>query len=818
MNDLRVGLRLLWKDKAYALTAGLTLAICIGANTAVFSVVENVLLKPLPIPDADRVLIVSNSYPGAGAPDTGASAGPDYLDRLKGVTAFEEQTIVDFENQTIDEKGAPARVQVMLATPSFFRMVRVPPVAGRAFTDAEGEQGGDREVILSYGLWQSQFGGAADALGRDIRLDGEPYRIVGVMPRGFHFVSDDVALWRPLALTDQQKSDDARHSNSFTNFGRLKPGATLEQAQAQVDAINAANLQRFPQFKTILENAGFTTIVHRYQDYLVRDVKPMLYLMWAGALFVLLIGLVNIANLVLVRSRSRLKELATRIALGAGRGRIARQLVIESVLLTGIAAAVGLAVGYGVLQVLGALNIQELPRGSEIGFDLATVAYAAAIAGGLGFVLGLVPVAAVLPANLNGLLREEGRGSSAGRGARWLRRGLVVAQVAIAFVLLIGAGLLFASFERVLQVDPGFDATGVLTAAVAPPATSYKDDAALKAFDDESLARLRAIPGVEAAGFTTMIPFGDNHNASAIIPEGYEARPGESLIAPSSVIVSPGYFETMRVQLVKGRFFDEHDVDGAPRVIIVDDRLARAFWPNADPIGRRLFQPDSIEDFLNHRDDMPYYTVVGVVKEMKLSSLTSGDRAVGAYFFSSGQSVPRGITYAIRTSASAGALTPQVRAAIRSLNPDLPVFATQTMSALTEKSLVSRRSPMLLAIAFGAVALFLSAIGIYGVLAYLVTERRKEIGIRLALGSTTRSIFELVLSEGLVLIGVGLLVGAAGVVALRQALESQLFGVTAADPTVIALVAAALAIVAVAACAIPARRATRIDPVIALAE
>ncbi len=818
MNDLRVGLRLLLKDKAYTLTAGLTLAICIGANAAVFSVVENVLLKPLPVPESDWVLIMSNSYPGAGAPDTGGAAAPDYVDRLAGVPALAEQALVNLRNQSIDQGGVPTRVRVMNVTPSFFRVARVQPVAGRTFTEEEGAVGNDHEVVLGYGLWQAQFGGDPQAVGRDLRIDGQPYTVVGVMPPTFELVNDDIALWKPLALTDQEKSDDTRHSNNFVNIGRLAPGATIEQAQAQVNAVNAHNLARFPQFKTILENAGFETIAHGLQDYEVRDVKPTLYLMWGGALFVLLIGLVNIANLVLVRSRSRLKELATRIALGAGRARIARQLIVESVLLTAIAAAVGLAIGYAVLQGLGALSIDALPRGSQIAFDVATVAYSLGVAGVLGVVLGLVPVAAVLPANLNVLLREEGRGSSGGRGARTLRRGLVVAQVAIAFVLLIGAGLLFASFQRVLKVDPGFDAHGVLTAAVVPPASRYADDASLQSFDDAAIARIRALPGVQTAGFTTTIPFGDNRSASAIVPEGYKMQPGESLIAPDSVVVSPGYFETMRVQLVSGRFFDDHDIDGGQRVIMVDDRLARKFWPNENPLGKRLYQPDNIKDFLAITDKTPFYLVVGVVKEMKLSSLTLGDKAVGAYFWPAAQVHPRGITFAIRAAGDPGSLAASVRSTIQGVDPDLPVFAVQTMAALTNKSLVSRRSPMLLAVAFGAVALFLSAIGIYGVLAYLVTERRKEIGIRLALGSTTRAIFELVLREGLALIGIGLLIGAAGVVAIRRSLESQLFGVTAADPTVIVLVAVVLALVAVAACAIPASRATRIDPVIALAE
>ncbi len=818
MNDLRVGRRLLWKDKAYTLTAGLTLAICIGANAAMFSVVENVLLKPLPVPDSDRVLLMSNSYPKAGAPDIGGAAGPDYLDRLRDVTAFQSQALASFGNQSVDQDGVPTRVRVMNVTPSFFRVAEVHPSVGRGFTDDEAQIGHDHEVVLSDGFWRSRFDGDPKAIGQDLRLDGQPYTVVGVMPRSFRFVDEDITLWKPLALTDEQKSDNSRHSNNFINLGRLKPGATLEQAQAQVNALNAANLDRFPQFRTILTNAGFETIVHGYQDYLVRDVKPMLYLMWGGALFVLLIGGVNIANLVLVRSRSRLKELATRLALGAGRGRIARQLVTESVLLTVVAAVVGLAIGYAVLQGLAVLNIQELPRGSDIHFDVATTLYALAVAGVIGVVLGLVPVAAVLPANLNVLLRDEGRGGTAGRGARLLRRSLVVAQVAVAFVLLIGAGLLLASFERVLAVDPGFDAAGVMTTSVTLPRTRYADDGALRTFMHESLARIRALPGVESAGLTTAIPFGDNHSASAIMAEGYEMQPGESLIAPSSVIVSPGYFETMKVQLARGRFFDEHDTEGAGRVVIVDDRLARKFWPNRDAIGGRLYQPDDINGALGITDKTEFYTVVGVVKEMKLVSLTQGDQSVGSYFMASDQNVPRGLTFAVRTTGDPARLTSAIRTAIQSIDSNLPVFATQTMAALTEKSLVSERSPMLLAVSFGAVALFLSAIGIYGVLAYLVTERRKEIGIRLALGGTTRSIFELVLREGLLLIMAGLVIGATGVAALKTSLESQLFGVTAADPAVIAMVAGVLAVVAVAACVVPARRATRIDPVVALAE
>jgi putative ABC transport system permease protein len=817
-SDLRVALRLLWKDKAFTVTAALTLAVCIGANTALFSVVHNVLLRPLPVPESDRIVMMANAYPGAGA-EVGISSGvPDYYDRLRETTVYEEQALYNNRNQSVDQNGSPVRVRVTRATPSFFRLLRVAPFAGRAFTEQEGEPGNEKKAVLSYALWQSQFGGDRAALGRDIRIDGQPYAIVGVMPRGFYFVDPDVMLWTPLAFTAQQKSDDQRHSNNFQNIARLKPGATVEQARQQIDALNTANLERFPQYKELLINARFHTTVDRLQDTLVRDVKATLYLMWGGALFVLLIGCVNVANLVLVRSRARLKELATRLALGAGRMRVGRQLVTESVLLTLAASAFGLVVGYAALQLLGTLNIQELPRGGEIRLDAVVVAYTLAVAAGIGIVLGLIPVAAILPANLTTVLREEGRSGTSGRGARGLRRTLVVAQVAFAFVLLIGAGLLFASFRHVLAVHPGFNADGVLTASVSLPASRYNDDAKRNGFTDEALRRLRALPGVSVAGATDQIPFGTNHSDSVILAEGYQMKPGESVISPAAIDVTPGYFEAMGVALARGRFFDERDGATGPKTIIVDETLARRFWPNQNPIGRRMFRPTDINNVLAVTDKTVFVTVVGVIRDVKLASLTEGARSVGAYYYPMAQDTSTALTFAVKTAGDPLALAGSVRGAMSQIDRELPVFDTRTMDARLERSLVSRRSPVLLSLSFGAIALFLSAIGIYGVLAYLVTQRRKEIGIRIALGGSASSIFELVLREGLLLVAGGFVIGALGAVALRKSLESQLFGVSPFDPIVLLAVSALLAAVAIAACAVPARRATLIDPIVALAE
>jgi predicted permease len=817
-QDLLLGLRHLMKDRAFSLTAGLTLALCFGANAALFSVVHNVMLKPLAVPESDRILLMANSYPKAGAGDIGQSSAPAYFDRLRDMHVYSEQAMLDSRDQTIDQGGTPALLHVGKVTPSFFRLAGVPPRLGRIFLDSEGEIGGEKKAILSDGQWRSQFGGDPGVIGRDIRIDGEPYTIVGVMPRGFRLLLDDVVVYTPLAFTAEDKSDDRRHSNNWYHLGRLKPGATLEQAQAQVDAINAANLDRFPQYKELLINAGYHTVVRRLQDYQVRHVKGILYLLWAGALFVLLIGCVNVANLVLVRSRARLREMATRLALGAGRLRVARQLMTETVTLSLLSAGGGLLLGEGALRLLRLLDIEDLPRADEVGLDGAVVLYTLAIALAMGALLGLIPVLGALPANLALVLREEGRAGTGGRGARALRRSLVVSQVAFAYVLLIGAGLLLASFRRVLSVDPGFHAEGVVTASIQLPRTRYGKDDAVRQFTDESLRRLRALPGISAAGATDTIPFGGNHSDSVIIAEGHQMEPGESVISPQQVTVTPGYFETMGARLISGRFFTDADADKAPMVAIVDQKLARRFWPGKDPLGKRMYLPTDINNLLAVNEKTVFISVVGVIADMKLEDLTERDGEVGTYFFPQAQSPSHGLTFALRTPGDPEAIAGGVRAAIAGLDRELPVFDVHGMPQRTEHALAGRRTPMLLAIGFGALAVCLSAIGIYGVLAYLVSQRTREIAIRIALGSSGRAVFALVLREGVILLACGFLFGAFGLFAVRGALESQLYGVRAGDPLVLAGVGALLAAVALVACTLPARRATRIDPILALSD
>ncbi len=818
-RDLRLGWRLLLRDRAFSATVVLTLALCFGANTALFAVVYNVLLRPLPVPEPDRVLLMSNLYPKAGVADSSNSGVPDYYDRLRAVSALQEQALVNHSSVAVGQEGLPTRVRVANVTPSFFRVMPIRPERGRIFTEPEGEVGNEKKVLLSQALWRSVFGADPEAIGRELRLDGQPYTVVGVMPRTIEPLDPGTLAWRPLAFTPEERADDRRHSNNYWHLGRLRPGATLEQAQSQVDTLNAANLERFPQFREILQNAGFHTRVVRLEDHLVRHVKPTLHLLWGGAVFILLIGGVNVANLALVRTRVRLKELVTRLALGGGRTQVARQLVVESLVLTLVAALLGLVLAAVSLRTLGALDLEDLPYGSGIGIDGVVVLFVVLLSSAIGVAMGLVPLARVLSANLTLVLREEGRATSGSRGARALRRSLVVAQVAFTFVLLAGAGLLLATFRYVLGVDPGFVSERVLTASVSLPSARYSDDDARRAFTDEALRRVRALPGVVSAGATDTIPFGDQHSDSVILAEGYPMKPGESLISPNAVDVTPGYFEAMGVRLVRGRFLEDSDGARSLRVVVVDEKLAGRFWPGEDPVGRRLYRPgDVTKDLLAIDEKTVFFTVVGVVRDVRLSDLTEGERSVGTYFFPMAQDTSRLVTFAIKTVSRPESLAGPLRAAVASLDPELPVFDTRTMDERAEGALVNRRSPALLSLAFGAVALLLSAVGIYGVLAYLVTLRSKEIAIRIAIGSSARAVFGLVFREGAALVGTGLLAGALGALALRRSVDGLLFGVRATDPVVIGAAVALLVAVALVACTLPARRATRIDPVAVLGE
>jgi predicted permease len=816
IQDVRFAVRLLWKDRGFTVTTLLTLAVCIAANSGIFAVVNAVLLRPLPVPAADRLVLMHNSYPNAGVPR--ASNGVlDYYDRVRETDVFEELALYNTRGATIGVDTGPQRMTAMLARPSLLRLLRAPLLRGRMFEEREGEPGQDHETILTYALWQQLYGGR-DVIGQDIRINGVPYRIVGVLGSAFQFSSPDVRLWMPLAFSPEERSDDRRHSNNWSMIGRLKPGRTIAQAQQQIDALNARNMERFPQFKEILTNAGFHTVVKSYQDDLVEGVRGTLFLLWAGALIVLLIGAVNITNLVMVRSSGRARELATRHALGAGLGRLTRQLLTETVLLSISGAVLGAALGSAGLRLLTTLAIDRAPRGHEIRMDLSAILFTLALATIVGILVALVPVLTMRGMNLSQAFREESRSGTSGRSSRLVRRVLVSSQVAFAFMLLIGAGLLFASFERVLAVEPGFATGNLLTARLSPPVSRYAGDAELRTFASRLLERVRALPGVTGAALADNAPFDSDFSDGVILAEGYQMAPGESLISPYSVQVTPGYFETLGVPLKEGRSFTEADTESSPPVVIVDEKLARRFWGGRSPIGRRMYQPENAENAVKPGPNTRWLTVVGVVGDVRFAGLVSADDRPGAYYFPAAQQPLRSMTLVVRSPMPPQTLTPLIRRELAAIDPELPLYAVRTMDERIDQTLLDRRTPMVLALIFAGVALFLAGIGLYGVLAYQVAQRRREIGIRMALGSSAPKIFGLIVREGVALLVAGVAVGLAGAFAIRRVMETQLYGVGAMDPTVIAAVGALLGAVALLACVVPARRAAGIDPLIALNE
>ena len=821
IQDLRFAGRLLWKDRNFSITTIATLALCLAANVAIFAVVNGVLLKPLPFDEPDRLVRMFNKYPGAGV-DTGGSNGvPDYFDRRRDMTALEEQALFRESGVTVSGSGLgeAERMDAMVVTPSFFGVLRAQPHRGQLFTEAQGELGQEKVVILSYGLWQRLFGGRDDAIGQDLRLGGEPYKIVGVMPRDFVFLNPDVELFRPAAFSAREKSDESRHSNNWQHFGRLKPGATLEQAQSQLDAINAANFERFPQWRDILKNARFGSDAVDFQAHLIGERRSTLTMLWGGAMFVLLIGCVNVANLVLVRSTSRIRELATRHAMGATFGRLARQSLTESTVLSIAGGLAGLGLGWWALRAAPFFGFDRLPSGLTLALDSQVVLFTMLLIAVVGIGVGLIPVVAMRRANMAQVIREEGRSGTQGRGPRLMRRALVTSQVAFALILLIGAGVLLASFERVLTISPGYRVDNVLTGTISMPASRYKDEAALRSEQARILDRLRALPGVEAAGTTTTLPFGGSYSDSVILAEGYQMAPGESLISPGQVSASDGYFEAMGAKLIAGRLFNADDAEGKPRVMIIDERLARRFWANGDALGKRMYFPPDINNLMAKPKEDQVFTIVGIIEPMKLRGLVDTQaQKVGTYYSAMRQGPARTLGVAIRTAVAPETLTGAVRREIAQVDPEMPFYSVRTLEERVSRSLTDRRTPMLLATGFAGVALFLAAIGIYGVLAYQVSQRRREIGIRMALGAESASIFNLVLREGGVIVGAGAVLGLAGAFFLRQTLQSQLYETGAMDPRVVGAVAAMLIVVAMIACVLPARRAAKTDPLIALSD
>ena len=813
LRDARFAFRFFLRNRSFATTAVVLLGLVLGANVAIFSVVRSVLLRPLPFPEPDRLVRLYNNYPQAGIERDGAGA-PDYFERRRETDVFTDVAVYRPIARSLAQDSQPRRVQGLEVTPSFFRLLGSEPALGRAFYNDEGLRGRHTRAILSRRLARQLFGDAAKSLGRPLFLDGVAHEVVGVMPPKAVFPHPENDVWVPLAFTDRQRR--AQHDNQWEMIARLAPGVTLAAAQERIDALNARQRLDHPSLALLLDSTGFHTQVVELHADLVRDVRQPLELLWGGAVFVLLIGCVSVANLVLVRASHRLKELATRSALGAGRSRVALQLVTESGLLALAGTLVGLALGWIGVRALGLLSLDQIPLSSEVQVDSAVVF--AALAGGfaVGMIVGILPLVLLARASTSAVLQERGWGCAAGRSGRLLRRVLVTVQVATAFALLSGAGLLLASFRAVLAVDPGFATDGVLTVSVELPAGRYPDADAQRRYSRRALASIATLPGLEAATLTDTVPLGGAYRDKVILARDRTPRPGEPLLSPNLIVVAPGFFDVLGIPLIEGRDFDRRDRDGAPLTVIIDETLARRFWPGRSALGRQMFFSSNPEDLLAPDERTRWFTVVGVVGDIRLRSLEELHERVGTYYFPYEQSPRPGLHFTLAAADDPAALIEGARSRLAEIDPELPVFGARSLEERRAAALAGRRTAMFLALLFAGVALFLAAVGLYGILAYLVSQRTREIAVRLALGGSRRQVFRLVIDEGLLVLAVGVAAGLGLVAILRQTLARHLYGVGPLQPAVLSLAAAVLVLAALAACCIPAWRATRIPPAVAL--
>ena len=808
MQDLRYAIRSLRKQPIFTLVAVLTLTLGIGANTAIFSLLYQILLRPLPYADADRLVFIWNTYPLMGLPQANVSI-PDYLDRKTQATAIEDATLFTMRSLNLAAargQGQPEQVRGLAVTPSFFSTLGRRPFLGRAFVDDEARPGADKFVVLTYSTWASHFGGDRAIVGRDIRLNGEPYQVTGVMPADVELPSNDIAMLVPFAFTPSQMSDSARGNEFSSMIARLRPGAGLDQLNAQMKTIVDRNLDRLPERRAFAVSAGFGGIAVPIREQLVGDARAPLYVLQAGVLAVLLIACANVASLLLMRATGRARELAIRITLGAGRWRLLRQLLTEGVVLSTCGAIGGLALGLAGVRGLVALGSRHVPGMAGASLNPAVLAFATLLALVTGLVFGLVPALAVIRGNTSAVLKEDTARGSAGKRTGFTRATLVIVETALALVLLVGAGLLIKSFARLQGVNPGFSPERVLTAQLSVPAVRYPDSAARRAFWTRLVERVRAIPGVTAVGLTSNVPFNGNVGSGSYSIVGYTPPQNDAQPHGRQEIVGGDYFRAMQIPLVAGRLFTDADTADSPPVVVIDEFLVKRYFAGRSPIGQQIRRGGPTS---------PAFTIVGVVGTINSIDL-GAPVAKERIYYPVAQQPNAAMALVVKTGTNEQALVSQVRSAVASIDPEQPIADVRTMGQWMARSLDGRRSPMLLLALFGAVALTLSAIGIYGVLAFGVAERSREFGIRQALGADPRAIFSLVLAQGMRTAGAGVTLGLAGSAALTRYLQSLLFGVAAHDVSVYATVTIVLLAVATAACYLPARRATLVDPAVAL--
>jgi predicted permease len=818
-NESRLIIRRARKERAFVLTVVATLAVCIGVNCAIFTVIHSVVLQPLPLPESERIVAFADQYPGSDPNFSWLNNARSYFERPDAVPAVANQTFFRPQNRAIRIADQAEQIRGLEVTPEFFSLIRTGVALGRPFVIEDMELGKEAQIILSFDFWQRVYAGDITAIGRSIDVDSRPFLIVGVMPSGFSFFDPDVRFWVPIAFTTEQKVESAatRLTYGWYHMGRLAPGVDLAQAQAQVDALNAANLERFPDLRSLLVNLRFHTLVVPLQETLVRDIRETLYLLWAGAGLVLLIGAMNIASVTIARVNGRARELATRFAIGADGRAITRLLVLENAMLAACGGAAGVLVAYAVLYALRIHELEAIPSAQRIQISWVVLVYALTSALVVGTLVGFASARTASATNLNSALGSDAKSGTSGKHSRKLWAGLVVAQIGLSMMLLVGTALLLTTFRNLLSTDPGFASGRVVTASISLPVERYAGDVEVRDFTERFLRAIRAIPGVERAGTTTNIPMGTIGGWGPIIGELYDPTPGESVVSPWRIVTSPGYLEAMGMTVVRGEGFSDNVRADSERVMLVDEALARRFWGDDNPIGTRMYRPRFPNDLNRTDENTQFYTVVGVVRQVQLRDLTGkGGRSFGAFYLPSTQWPSREFVVAIKTSITPESVLRTVRAELAVLDPALPLFDVRTMTERVDLSLATRRLAVELAGIFGAVALLLAGVGIYGVLSYILAQRRREIAIRIALGSSKQSVFRLIVGEGTRLTALGLLLGMAGALLLSESLRSQLFEIAPRNPFILGSVALGVGVMALVVTVLPARKATQIDPSVAL--
>lgn len=802
MNDLRFAIRQLFKNPGFAVLAILTLALGIGANTAMFSLVKGVLLKPLPYRDSDRLMALFHNHREQGQDFVGLTA-PDFVNWREQNRTFEDLAAYEAGGFDLTGSGDPLRVFGVRASASFFPLLGVRPELGRAFLPEEDIFGKGRVIILGQRLWKERFQGSPEVIGKNITLDGHNYAVIGVMPAGFRFAGIDADVWRPMAFEDWEM--DNRGGHNYQAIGRLKTGISLIQAKAEMDTI-AANLSK--QFEP---SRGWGATVIPLQDQIVASSVRPLYVLFGAVGFVLLIAAGNVANLLLARASTRAREFAIRGAVGAGRGMIIRQLVLESFILAGAGAIAGWLLAYWGVAVVTKLGAVGLPRLDEVRLDGQVAMFAVLLAFATALIFGLAPAWFASKVNLVEVLKETSRGSMPGQ-ARRVQSGFVAAQLALALVLLIGAGLMLRSFARIRALDTGYDPERVLTATLTMPDARFpgknvdEREPGRKAFMAKAVERVAMLPGVESAAAVMGMPLTAISARMQVNVFGRpEPKQPEPQVAGYSQ-VSPDYFRTMGISLLKGRHFDSHDTVDAPYVAVVNESFARTFFPGQDPIGQKLRVMDKYRGKPTE--------IVGILSDTRQRSLV-GSPEPEMYFpmmqrcWFTGQLV-------IKTKGDPSAMIPSVTKAVAELDSQQTLYFVQTLTSLMEDSVAQQRFQMRLLLAFSTVALVLAVIGVYGVMACIVARRYHEIGVRMSLGAQRGQILGLILGQGMRPALAGLLVGIVAAFALGRFLQGLLFEIKSSDPMTFAVVPCVLLAAAFAGCWVPAWRALRINPVIAL--